>query len=83
MRKFIPANPRGAAAPPAIDVFSHKERSTIGEVFQQYALTPRAEKTAWQQIADRWRGTSGRFYAYTVAHEIAATIERGQASAGI
>jgi hypothetical protein len=56
------------------DPFSHRERETIAEVFARYDLTPAQVRTAWRTIAQRWHDTSGRFYAYATAHDVAAKI---------
>lgn len=47
---------------------------TITEVFTLYNLSPAQERTAWEIATKRWNATSGRFYAYAIAHEIAAYL---------
>jgi hypothetical protein len=61
--------------------FTNREHATIAEVFALYGLSPARQRGAWQAIAARWRETSGRFYAYAVAHEIAASAEAGKFAA--
>lgn len=55
-----------------LNPFSHGESATIAEVFSLYGFTYKQEQSAWSAITKRWHETSGRFYAYAIAHEIAA-----------
>ena len=56
--------------------FTFREHATIAEVVAGYGLSATQQKRVWKAIAQRWHHTSGRFYAYTVAHELAAETER-------
>lgn len=60
----------------ALSDFSWREHSTIAEVFSLYDLNSAQEKAAWFAIAQKWRDASGRFYAYTIAHNVASGVLR-------
>jgi hypothetical protein len=53
--------------------FTEREHATITEVFSGYDLDHALLGRAWRAIVACWHATSGRFYAYAVAHEIAAS----------
>jgi hypothetical protein len=55
-----------------IDGLNHRENETVSECLELHDLTPAQEQEVRSAIQRRWNETSGRFYAYTVAHEIAA-----------
>jgi hypothetical protein len=64
---------------PTLGPLSHREHATVSEVLALYDLTPAQEKTAREAIERRWHETSGRFHAYTVAHQTAAAISLDKA----
>jgi hypothetical protein len=55
---------------------THREYAIVKEVFEFYGLNTEQTREAWIALDKSWRKTSGRFYAYNTAHNIAAEVSR-------